>query len=76
MSADRIPALRSHLVQCAPGEFYITPEGVADALDAGADPVSVAREVLAILGKQANVGAEDGGLCAYIAWRAMPQVAP
>lgn len=46
------------------GRCYLTPEDVADAIDAGADYVSVYRAVLMAVERRA---AEDAGLCAYIA---------
>lgn len=50
------------------GRNYITPEDVNDALqDSPADTVRL--DVLAVLGKQTKFGAEDYGLCAFIAWR-------
>lgn len=47
---------------------YITPEDVSDALS-GHPPDRVRLDVLEVLGKQTDFGAEDGGLCAFIAWR-------
>jgi hypothetical protein len=47
---------------------YITPEDVTEALKMF--PVSrVRRDLLEILGKIAKYGAEDSGLCAFIAYR-------
>jgi hypothetical protein len=45
----------------------VTPEDVADAVEAGADPSVVATEVLRILGKTTGWGAEDPGLVAFMA---------
>ena len=50
------------------GRKYITPEDVGKALEA----VHVDRvrlDVLAVLGKQTGYGAEDAGLCAFVAWQ-------
>lgn len=46
---------------------YITPEDVQDALDADAPRIEVWDELLAILGKQRGLGAEDAGLCCFVA---------
>jgi precorrin-6B methylase 1 len=55
----------------ASGRDYITPEDVGDALASnGVDAVRMA--VLEVLGKQIEFGFEDGGLCAFIAWRGEP----
>lgn len=53
------------------GRGYITPEDVSAALEKhGADRVRL--DVLKVLGKQTAFGAEDSGLCAFIAWRGTP----
>jgi hypothetical protein len=53
-------------------EKYITPEDVSDALKQKGsllDVNAIIREdLLEVLGKQTLYGAEDAGLCAYIAW--------
>lgn len=47
---------------------YITPEDITAALkESSADQVR--RDVLAVLGNSTNYGAEDFGLCAFVAWR-------
>lgn len=49
---------------------YITPEDVEDALKTGRFTTAfVRKDLLEILGKQTKYGAEDAGLCAFIAWR-------
>lgn len=48
---------------------YITPEDVQEAINAGAERLFLWEELLAILGKQRSLGAEDAGLCCFIAWR-------
>lgn len=47
---------------------YITPEDVNDALKT-THKDRVRLDVLAVLGKQASFGAEDSGLCAFVAWK-------
>lgn len=50
---------------------YITPEDVADTLKEANTFFEVAKvreDVLEVLGKQAGFGAEDAGLCAFVAW--------
>lgn len=51
----------------AEGRDYITPEDVGDALKKF-DADKVRLDVLEVLGKQAGFGAEDKGLCAFVAW--------
>jgi len=47
---------------------YITPEDVSEALTQY--PVMDVRlDVLEVLAQQANFGAEDSSLCAFIAWK-------
>ncbi len=49
------------------GRDYITPEDVGDALRTV--PLErVRRDVLAVLAHQTDFGAEDSGLCAFVAW--------
>lgn len=50
------------------GRDYITPADVSEALK-NSDRDSVRLDVLAVIGKQTQFGAEDIGLCAFIAWR-------
>ncbi|HXE63260.1 MAG TPA: hypothetical protein VN519_06940 [Bryobacteraceae bacterium] len=46
---------------------YITPEDVNIALKD--NPADIVRlHTLHVLGKQAGIGAEDPGLCAFVAW--------
>ena len=53
------------------GRDYITPEDIADALKVS--PVDTVRlDVLAVLGGTTGFGAEDRGLCAYVAWKGEP----
>lgn len=53
------------------GRNYITPDDVSEALEHHpADQVRM--DVLAVLGKQTDFGAEDASLCAFIAWRGTP----
>lgn len=54
---------------------YITPEDVQDAIDAGADRLSLWGDLLEILGGK-GAGAEDWSLCCYIAHRLEPTKAP
>ena len=51
---------------------YITPEDVSQALRMETNTDKVRRDVLEVLGKQTTFGAEDAGLCAFIAWRGTP----
>lgn len=57
------------------GRNYITPEDVTEALElpyVGSRCMAdnkVRFELLEILGKQTDFGAEDPNLCAYIAWK-------
>jgi hypothetical protein len=51
------------------GRNYITPEDVTQALEEKSDDNAVRLDVLEVLGRQTDFGAEDGGLCAFIAWR-------
>lgn len=53
------------------GRLYITPEDVEEAL-MNIDKDVVRIDVLAVLGKQTRFGAEDSGLCAFVAWKADP----
>ena len=46
---------------------YITPEDVQAAIDAEVGKLELWDELLAILGKQRGLGAEDAGLCCFIA---------
>jgi len=46
---------------------YITPEDVASALGEF-DVNKVRLDVLEVLGKHSGYGAEDAGLCAFVAW--------
>jgi hypothetical protein len=55
------------------GRDYITPEDVADALKKF-DVNKVRLDVLEVLGKQVGFGAEDCGLCAFVAWEGKPAV--
>lgn len=55
----------------AAGRSYITPEDVSDALERRPS-AKVRLDVLEVLGKQTDFGAEDAGLCAFIAWRGDP----
>lgn len=51
----------------AQGRDYITPEDITAALrHYSAERVRL--DVLAVLGKQTHFGAEDAGLCAFVAW--------
>lgn len=54
------------------GRTYITPEDVAEALATGRDPDAIRLDVLEVIGKQTQFGAEDAGLCAFMAWRGLP----
>jgi len=54
------------------GRDYITPEDVSDALK-NVPKGRVRLDVLAVLGKQTNFGAEDAGLCAFVAWQGIPE---
>lgn len=54
------------------GRDYITPEDVQQAIDDGVSPIDVASAVLAVIGNQTQFGAEDPGLCAFVAWQYMP----
>jgi len=52
------------------GRDYITPEDVSEAFKKSRFLSQRVRlEVLEILGKQTEYGAEDPGLCAFIAWK-------
>jgi hypothetical protein len=47
---------------------YITPEDVGLAVKT--HPLHVVqRDLLAVIGKQVDLGIEDCGLCAFVAWR-------
>lgn len=54
------------------GRDYITPEDVSDALKK-IPKERVRLDVLAILGKQTGFGAEDSGLCAFVAWEGLSE---
>lgn len=47
---------------------YITPEDIAYAIKRHRLS-SVRRDLLAVIGKQVDLGIEDCGLCAFVAWR-------
>jgi hypothetical protein len=49
------------------GRDYITPEDVNEALRRH-DISKVRLDVLEVLGRHAGFGAEDAGLCAYVAF--------
>ena len=50
---------------------YITPEDVSNALrDGHLD--CIREDLLGVIGEQFDLGVEDIGLCAYIAWRGIP----
>lgn len=52
------------------GRNYITPEDVTEALEKSRfSSQRVRLEVLEVLGKQTEYGAEDSSLCAFIAWK-------
>ena len=46
---------------------YITPEDIQDAIDGDAPKIEIWDELLAILGKQRGLGAEDASLCCFLA---------
>ena len=46
---------------------YITPEDVQAAIDAEIGKLDLWDELLAILGKQRGLGAEDASLCCFLA---------
>lgn len=49
---------------------YITPEDVSEALKLSRFASDRVRlEVLEVLAKQTDYGAEDSSLCAFIAWK-------
>lgn len=50
------------------GRDYITHEDVSEAIKRS-DEYTVRMNVLEVIGKQTTFGAEDAGLCAFIAWR-------
>lgn len=55
-------------VRAAGGRDYVTPEDVAAAVEEdGASAAEVQLEVLRILGRTTGWGAEDAGLCAFVA---------
>jgi hypothetical protein len=56
-------------IAAAAGRDYIMPEDVGEAL-LSHEATQVAIDVLEVIGKQTDFGAEDTGLCAFIAWRA------
>lgn len=49
------------------GRDYITPEDVHDAYASGCSADAIRRDVLLVLGRVSGVGAEDAGLCAFVA---------
>lgn len=52
------------------GRDYITPEDVQEAMDENRDdPHGIRIDVLEVLGKQTAFGAEDAGLCAFVAFK-------
>lgn len=48
---------------------YVTPEDVGGAINQGNDLTKVRLDVLEILSENCGWGAEDSGLCAFIAFR-------
>ena len=50
------------------GRSYITPEDIGELLDEGHDPAKIRLDVLAVLGCQTAFQAEDGAMCAFVAW--------
>lgn len=51
------------------GRDYITPEDVEQAMNENADdPHAIRIDVLEVLGIQTDFGAEDAGLCAFVAF--------
>ena len=59
------------LAACEPNEFsrasYITPEDITAAIDAGAEPAELAREVLEAISRKT---VEDWSCCAFVALKA------
>ena len=53
------------------GRNYITPEDVSKAFERY-DPHMVRIDVLEVLGKKTEFGAEDASLCAFVAWEGKP----
>ena len=54
-------------------EKYVTPEDVTDALNERRFSSQAVRiDILEILGNQTEYGAEDVGLCAFLAWKGKP----
>jgi predicted ATP-dependent protease len=52
------------------GRDYVTPEDVSEALKQSRfSSQRVRLEILEILAKQTDYGAEDSSLCAFIAWK-------
>lgn len=52
------------------GRDYITPEDVTEALKRSRfSSQKIRLEVLEVLGKQTECGAEDSSLCAFVAWK-------
>jgi hypothetical protein len=52
------------------GRYYITPEDVEQAMNENSDdPHGIRIDVLEVLGKQTAFGAEDSGLCAFVAFK-------
>lgn len=56
------------------GRDYVTPEDVGDAIKQGNDVTKVRLDVLEILAENAGWGAEDSGLCAFIAFRGVTSI--
>ena len=57
-------------IAAAKGLNHITPEDVQAAIDAHPDDIHRVRiDLLEVLGRQTDFGAEDSGLCAFIAFR-------
>ena len=48
------------------GRDYVTPEDVGDAIQNGASKRRVQIELLKIIGRQMDMGAEDASLCAFV----------
>lgn len=51
------------------GRDYITPEDVSETINRYPNINNIRLDVLEVLGKQTGFGAEDPGLCAFIAWK-------
>lgn len=68
MPNPRSPQNLFRLVAAKKKRDYITPEDVGEALQRY--PLNrVRRDLLAVIGKQVDLGLEDCGLCAFIAWK-------